>query len=230
MPLLSFRPTRARLVIDEARESVLVMKMMLTKGESVVLATGGQLEKLVGVARIRERGHAEPLRSREIGALVFVPASGDGPGHEASKFQINISMAPKKFEALLTVALAGRLPSRFFLLAAETKARDEPKGMGYRVGAGTRTKFWDNRMFRSLPVSGFSMILPIVVGDAPLSAPINADGTRAELTASRDQVADMANDLSAFHGETKHLLIAVVSLFAVMAVLALLLNLVALFR
>ena len=40
----------------------------------------------------------------------------------------------------------------------------------------------------------------------------------------------MANDLSAFHGETKHLLIAIVSLFAVMAVLALLLNLVARFR
>jgi len=102
--------------------------------------------------------------------------------------------------------------------------------MGYKVDAATRTKFWDNRVFRSLPVSGFSMILPIVVTDPQPAAATNADGGPVELAATRDQVADMANDLSAFHGETKHLLIAVVSLFAVMAVLALLLNLVALVR
>jgi hypothetical protein len=219
-------------VIDESRESVLVMKVTLTKGESVALASGGQLEKLVGVARIRERSEGvEAFPSSDIGALVFVPAAGQGPEQAPSRFQVNISLAPKKFEALLKIAMAGRLPSKFFVIAAETKSRGESKGMGYRVDATSRTKFWDNRLFRSLPVSGFSMILPIVISDPQPAAATNADGTPAvALVASREQVADMANDLSAFHGETKHLLIAVVSLFAVMAVLALLLNLVALFR
>src|SRR5258707_314127 len=131
MPIVSFKPTKARLVIEETRESVLVMKIMLTQGDTVELATGGTLETLVGVARIRERAIGTELEpGGEIGALVFVPASGEGAGHVPSKYQINISMAPKKFSALLEVALGGRLPSKFFVVASDKSARGEAKGMG----------------------------------------------------------------------------------------------------
>jgi hypothetical protein len=227
MPIISFKPTKARLVIEESRESVLVMKIMLTLGETVELATGGKLEKLIGVARVRERAVAAEIEpGGEIGALVFVPASGQGDGQVPSKYQINVSMAPHKFDALLRVALAGRLPSKFFVIASETSSS---KGMGYRVNAEGRTKYWDNRMFRSLALTGFSLILPI---DVPESAAGGADRSNAtsDSGASREQVTELANDLAVFHGETKHILTAVVSLFAVMAVLALLFNLVLLFR
>ena len=40
MPLVGFTPTKARLVLEENKESVLVMKVTLAKGESVALATG----------------------------------------------------------------------------------------------------------------------------------------------------------------------------------------------
>ena len=55
MPLVSFNPTKVRLVIEEGKESVLVMRLVAAKGESVELATGGKLELLTGVLRIRER-------------------------------------------------------------------------------------------------------------------------------------------------------------------------------
>ena len=39
MPLVGFTPTKARLVLEESKESVLVMKVALARGESVELAT-----------------------------------------------------------------------------------------------------------------------------------------------------------------------------------------------
>lgn len=230
MPIVSFKPTKARLVIEETRESVLVMKVVLTQGETVALASGGALEKLVGVARIRERAIAGEIDAGgDIGVLVFVPASGQGEGAVPSKFQINLSMAPKKFEALLKLALAGRLPSKFFVIASETGVRGEAKGMGYRVDASGRTKYWDNRNFRSLPLTGFSIILPIDAVERGGNGN-EASAAMSGAGSSREQVTELANEVAVFHGETKHMLTAVVSLFAVMAVLALLFNLVLLFR
>ena len=55
MPLVSFTPTDARLVLEENKQSVLVMKVVLAKGESLELENGGSLETLAGVLRIRER-------------------------------------------------------------------------------------------------------------------------------------------------------------------------------
>jgi hypothetical protein len=228
MPIVSFKPTKARLVIEESKESVLVMKIALALGDTVELATGDKLEKLIGVARVRERAIADAVQPGEaIGALVYVPRASQG--QLPPKYQINISVAPNKFDALLKMALAGRLPSRFFVVASESNVRGEAKGMGYRVDAVGRAKYWDNRTFRSLALSGFSMILPIDVPEAS-SGGTERGGTVASSGASREQVTELANDLAVFHGETKHILTAVVSLFAVMAVLALLFNLVLLFR
>ena len=55
MPLVGFRPTKARLIIENNRDSVLVMKVVLDVDDAVELSTGGTLKDLVGVLRIRER-------------------------------------------------------------------------------------------------------------------------------------------------------------------------------
>ena len=56
MPLVGFRPTKARLVIEDSKASVLVMKVVVYNGDSVGLATGDKLEELTGVLRVK--GHA----------------------------------------------------------------------------------------------------------------------------------------------------------------------------
>jgi len=53
MPLVAFKPTKARLVIEQGRESVLVMRVVVAKGETVALAAGGRLEAITGFLRIR---------------------------------------------------------------------------------------------------------------------------------------------------------------------------------
>src|SRR5881628_689851 len=99
MPLVGFNPTKARLVIEENKESVLVLKVVVAKDDTVELTTGGKLEALCGVLRIRERqADAETGNEKGIGSLVFVEASGHGEGHEPAKFQIDFSMSAKKFD------------------------------------------------------------------------------------------------------------------------------------
>ena len=234
MPLVGFSPTKARLVIEENKESVLVLKVVVAKEETVELITGGKLESLCGVLRIRERkSDAEPSNGKGIGSLVFVEAAGQAEGHQPAKFQINISMSAKKFDALLRVAMSGRLPSKFFIDAGEKVSRAETKGMTYRMGPEGRTKTWDNKTFRSLMVTNFSMILPITVQEkmpSPTPAPETPILSQLEGSASYEQVVELADDLAVFHSETKHTLMAVVSLIAVMAVLALLFNLALLFK
>src|ERR1700674_782570 len=132
MPLVSFNPTKARLVIEEGKESVLVMKVVAAKGESVELASGGKLELLTGVLRVREC-KADAGQGKGVGSLVFVAPSGPGE-EQAAKFQINILMSAKKFDALLQVALSGRLPTKFFVNAGERVSRTVTKGLSYRKG------------------------------------------------------------------------------------------------
>ena len=55
MPLVGFRPTKARLIIEDSRATVLVMKVVVYKGDTIRLAAGDLLEELTGVLRIRER-------------------------------------------------------------------------------------------------------------------------------------------------------------------------------
>ena len=101
MPLVSFKPTKARLVIEDGKDSVLVMKVTVAKGETVELATGGRLEALSGVLRIRERKANGARGNGAIGSLIFIEESGRGADFSPAKFQINLGMAADKFEPLL---------------------------------------------------------------------------------------------------------------------------------
>ena len=231
MPLVSFNPTKARLVIEEGKESVLVMKVVAAKGESVELATGGKLELLTGVLRVREcKADAGQGNGKGVGSLVFVAPSGPGEERQAAKFQINILMPAKKFDALLQVALSDRLPTKFFVNAGERVSRMATKGLNYRNGPEGRTKIWDNKSFRSLLVTHFVFILPISISERQQTASGSAEPASTDATASSSQVAELADDLAVFQGQTQHTLLAIVTLFAVMAVLALIYNVVQLLR
>src|SRR4029453_3793098 len=112
MPLVGFRPTKARLVIEGNKDSVLVMKVVLDADDAVELSTGGMLKDLVGVLRIRERkpngaGNGE----KAIGRMVYVAEANGDTGVSVAKFQINVAMATDKFAKMLRVATAGRLPT-----------------------------------------------------------------------------------------------------------------------
>jgi len=226
MPLVGFIPTKARLVLEENKESVLVLKVVLAKGESVELATGGTLQALAGVLRIRERRTDKwQGNGKSVGSLVFVDA-GRGGAPESAKFQINISISTKKFDALLKVAISGRLPSKFFVDAGEKVSRTETRGMTYRMAPGGRTKVWDNQSFAFLPVTNFAAIIPIAVPEPPTAPSADADQSPPEPPVSYGQVVDLAEDLAVFRNETNHTLMAIVSLFAVLALMALLFNLI----
>jgi len=227
MPLVAFKPTKARLVIEQGRESVLVMQVLVAKGETVALAVGSRLESTSGFLRIRERkddrGRGE---NKVVGSMVYVEAVRQGDTRSPANFQINISLSAAKFEALLKVAISGRLPSKFYVHAGERVSARETRGMGYVLRNGARIKFWDNRRYRTLPVSNFSVILPITVPEAGDSPAFEEDRAIAESLSSSDQVAELADEFAVFQGETKNALTAVVSVVAVIGVLLLFINLV----
>jgi hypothetical protein len=202
------------------------MKVALAKGERVELATGGKLQALTGVIRVRER-RADKWQGngKGVGSLVYVDA-GRGGAQESAKFQINISISTKKFDALLKAAISGRLPSKFFVDAGEKLSRTETRGMTYRMAPEGRTKVWDNKSFAFLLVTNFWAIVPIIVPEPPLAPSADGDQSPVEPPASYGQVVDLAEELAVFRSETDHTLMAIVSLFAVLALLALLFNLV----
>ena len=70
MPLVAFKPTKARLVIEQGRESVLVMRVIVAKNETVALAVGGRLESLAGFLRIRERKDERGRNEKVVGSLM----------------------------------------------------------------------------------------------------------------------------------------------------------------
>jgi hypothetical protein len=242
MPLVSFRPTKARLVIEEGKDSVLVMKVAVAKGESVELSTGGRLEALSGVLRIRERktnfirpnGHA-------IGSLIYIDGTPGSASYGPPKFQINLGMAAEKFDPLLRVALSGRLPNKFFVDAGEKMSSRQTRGITYRLKRDARTKLdvrtkvWDTTSFRTLPVTNFAMILPIDVPDAPdnnddLVPELHNDAHPLESMATNAQVAELVDDLLVFQSETRNTLYALIAVVSVVVVLALVFGLVILLR
>jgi hypothetical protein len=231
MPLVSFKPTKARLVIEDGKDSVLVMKVTAAKGETVELATGGKLEALSGVLRIRER-KANPGRANGnvIGSLIFIDESGRGQDFCPAKFQINLGMAAEKFEPVLRVALSGRLPTKFFIDAGERVSARETRGMSYGLRRDGRTKVWDTTSFRKLPVTNFAMILPIEVPEPRENGAVMPDPHRIESMATNAQVAELVDDLLVFQSETRNTLYAVVAVVAVVVVLALVFSLLLLFR
>jgi len=180
-----------------------------------------------GSLRIRERkeerGRAE---GKAVGSLVYVDAAGQGDERTPASFQINISLNAAKFDALLKVAISGRLPSKFYVHAGERVSATETRGMGYTVRSGERVKVWDNRRYRLLPVSNFSVILPISVPEASETRASEEDRALVETLTSNEQVAELADEFAVFQGETKNALTAVVSVVAVIGVLLLFINLV----
>jgi len=231
MPLVSFKPTKARLVIEEGKDSVLVMKVAVAKGETVELATGGRLESLTGVLRIRERKTNGGRGNGVIGSLIYIEESGQGAEQSPAKFQINLGMAADKFEPLLRVALSGRLPNKFFVDAGERVSARETRGLSYGLRRDVRTKLWDTTSFRTLPVTNFAIILPIDVPEPRENGvPVLNTPYPAESMATNAQVAELVDDLLVFQSETRNMLYAVVGVVAVAVVLALIFGLMQLMR
>ena len=245
MPLVGFRPTKARLIIDDSNDTVLVMRVVVADTESVELASGGKLDALTGVLRIRERKEGEN-RNGGVGSLVYIEETGEGPDRVPAKYQINISMAPDKFKALLRVAVNGLLPTKFFVDAGERVSKTETRGLTYWVGAGGRTKVWDSESHRSLPITKFSMILPIELlaqrgeggrpqaalpaqeGAVPLALP--HETVPAESVATNAQVAELVDDLLVFQSETRNTLYALMWVVGIVAALALVFGIVIFYR
>lgn len=227
MPVVAFRPIKARLVIEQGRESVLVMKVVVAHGETVALASGGRLESTTGSLRIRERRDDRGrIENKAVGSMIYVDAAGHGDARSPASFQVNISLSATKFDALLKVAISGRLPSKFYAHAGDRPSTQSARGMGYTVRGGERVKLWNNKQHRMLPVTNFSVILPIAVAEAYEVPSVAEDHALVETLSSSDQVAELADEFAVFQGETKNALTAVVSVVAVIGVLLLFINLV----
>src|SRR5437868_3531749 len=154
MPLVGFRPTKARLIIDDSNDTVLVMRVVVADSESVELASGGKLDALTGVLRIRERKEGEN-RNGGVGSLVYIEESGEGTDRVAAKYQINISMAPEKFKALLRVAVNGLLPTKFFVDAGERVSKTETRGLTYWAAPADARKYGIPRHTARCPSRSF---------------------------------------------------------------------------
>ncbi len=239
MPLVGFRPTRARLVVENARASVLVLKVTLDD-DAVLLATGGSLADLTGVLRIREANGGSPAdakvdatpggeglaagRRPRIGTLAYVPESGEGVDVAPAKFQIDVTMAAEKFAHLLRAANAGRMPTRFMV-----DAGDAGRGLAYRRRGQRREKLWDNVAARVLPVTHFVMILPLEVPGEAGASPREASAA-ATSWASNAQVAEMMDDMLTFQSDTRTTMFGLVCVLAVVALAALALGVATLVR
>ena len=231
MPLVGFRPTKARLIIENNKDSVLVMKVVLDADDAVELSTGGTLKDLVGVLRIRERKpNGAGNGSKTIGAMVYVAETDGDPAAAAAKFQINVAMATDKFATLLRVANAGRLPTKFFVDAGERPVRGEPKGLGYRMRVGERVKVWENHTHRTLPVSNFVMILPIDVPSAASSAMTVSAEVPTVAVATNAQVAELMDDMLVFQSDTRNTMFGLVCVLGVVALASLAIGLAVYFR
>lgn len=235
MPLVGFRPTKARLVVENARSSVLVLKVALDD-DPVVLATGGTLAELGGVLRIREANGDSPRNGNgttrggrpKIGSLTHVPASSDIASGGPAKFQVEVTMAADKFAHLMRAANAGRMPTRFMLDVGGGGG----EGIGYRMRGGVREKLWDNAAFRVLPVTHFVMILPFdVATENPAAAPASAAAVAADAAwTTNSQITDMMDDMLTFQSDTRNTMFGLVCVLGVVALAALVLGVATLFR
>jgi hypothetical protein len=226
MPLVGFRPTKARLIIEDSKASVLVMKVVVYNGDSVRLDTGDKLEELTGVLRVRSKDNGSRSGANDLGSLVYIAESGFAGDVAPAKYQINITMAGAKFDTLVRVALSGRLPTKFFVNAGERISRTESHGLGYETRGGKRTKFWDTQAHRILLVSNFSFILPIDVPESRGDEVATEETEPGPSVATNAQVAELIDDLLVFHGETKNTMFAMMCILGIIAVAALIIGLV----
>ena len=224
MPLIGLRPTKARLVMEENRDSVLVMKVVLDDDEAIELSTGGALNDMGGVLRIRER---KSNGNGGLGSVVFVASGGD-PRTSPAKFQVNVGMSPDKFTTLLRAANAGRLPAKFIVEAGARKGADA-KALDYRKRSGVRVKVWDNHAFRVLPVTNFVMILPMDLATTTTAA-IVADPASPAAPATNARVAELIDDMLMFQSDTRTTMFGLVCVIGVVAVAALVIGVAIYFR
>jgi hypothetical protein len=232
MPLVCFTPLKARLVVEQGKASVLVMRVVVTQGDGVELANGEALERLVGVLRIREHpGFQGRAEGRASGTLVYVNGGSGGTSSEPAKFQINISMAQDKFDTLFKLALAGRLPARFFVDAGVRTVGRGTRGLTHVTRRGRRIKQWDTTAFRILPVTNFVAILPVAVAMAEPVAPGQGPEyplpglDAAESPATNAQLAELADELLVYHGETRATQNAIIAALVVIVLIVLATNL-----
>lgn len=213
MPVVSFVPTKARLVLEQSRDTVLVMRVVLARSDSVLLTDGGQLQLLTGVARVREQKNGDGASPAE-GSIIYVGGAARSRDGSFASFQINVALPREKFAALLEVALSGRLPAKFFLEVPSAGKGPNQAGITYAQHGAVRIKIWDTVVSRSLPVMGFTLILPIMLPDEVLAL---KTGEEARTAATAGQVAELAEAIDTFHAETKHSLVFVLTLSAVTA-------------
>jgi len=230
MPLLGFRPTKARLVMENARDSVLVMKVALDGDDAVELATGESLADITGVLRIKERKGNGSNGNGAIGSLVYVAEASRNGEPAAGRYQVNVGMAEEKFATLLAVANAGRLPTKFIVDAGGPSTAPEGKALSFRVRSRARVKVWDNHAFRILPVTNFVMILPIEL-PAPGEPPPRIEALSPPVAlATNAQVAELMDDMLVFQSDTRHTMFGLVLVMAIVALAALALGIGSYFR
>ena len=98
MPLVGFRPTKARLIIEDSKASILVMKVVVQPGDSVRLATGDKLEELNGVLRIRSKDNGSRNGANDLGSLVYIAesdAAADSASYPESRDKIAANLKTK---------------------------------------------------------------------------------------------------------------------------------------
>lgn len=178
MPLIRLNPHKARVVIEDGAEMILVLKVSLHRSDSVELASGGRLDTMTGMLRIRERGGLLARADGKInGKLTFVPETVSGGNRAPAEFQIDVPLGPREFRVLLDLGRAGRLPHKIFVQAGERTAVG-PRGLTYRSRNGRTSKFWDNVAHRRLPVTNVTFVVPVEQG--PVGGYANGRGGRRD--------------------------------------------------
>ena len=242
MPLIRLKPHKARVVIEDGAEMILVLMVTLNRGESVELAIGGRMETMKGMLRIRERGGLLARADRKTqGRLTYVPETVSGGGRAPPEFQIDVPLGPREFRVLLDLGRAGRLPHKIFMQAGE-RTKAGARGVTYRAKDGRTGKFWDNVAHRRVAVSSLTFVVPVDVANAGGPSARNAYRDDEELDthepdeareaddsksfASSAQVAELADELIVFQGETRHLLTAILAVVALTALIVVLVSIV----
>jgi hypothetical protein len=133
---------------------------------------------------------------------------------------------------MMRLAAAGKLPAKFFVDIAGRVGALNTRGFGYVMRGGRKVKFWDTTRHRQLPVTNFTMILPVEMHDPGVDPWDDADtqSSAPGSPATNVQVAELADDLLVFQSETKHMLNGLVIAVVVICALIGLINLYPLFR
>ena len=178
MPLIRLKPHKARVVIEDGVEMILVLMVSLNRGESVELASGGRLETMKGMLRIRERGGLlTRADGKTNGRLTFVPETSVRQQAAARRSSRSTFRSVRASFACCSISVApGRLPHKIFMQAGE-RTMAGPRGVTYRAKDGRTGKFWDNVAHRRVPVTSLTFVVPVDVANAGGPAARNARAT-----------------------------------------------------